>query len=63
MRKRRFSITQQEAESISVALAVAETAIAEAEEKDAIQSVYFDMRRKEWDTINIKLANYKWEVE
>lgn len=63
MRKRRFSITQQEAESLCVALAVAETAIAEAEEKNSIHSAYFDMRRKEWDTISIKLSNYKWEVE
>ena len=63
MRKRRFSITQQEAESLCVALTVAETAIAEAEEKNSIQSAYFNMRRKEWDTINIKLSNYKWEVE
>lgn len=63
MRKRRFSITQQEAESISVALAVAETAIAEAEEKSSIHSAYFDMRRKEWDTLSIKFSNYKWEVE
>lgn len=63
MKKRRFSITQQEAESLCVAIAVAETAIAEAEEKDSIYSKYFDMRRKEWDTLSIKFSNYKWEVE
>lgn len=63
MRKRRFSITQQEAESLCVALTVAETAIAEEEEKNSIHSAYFDMRRKEWDTINTKFSNYKWEVE
>ena len=63
MRKRRFSITQQEAESLSVALAVAETAIAEAEEKSSTHSAYFDMRRKEWDTLSTKFSSYKWEVE
>lgn len=63
MKKRRFSITQQQAESISVAIAVAETAIAEAEAKNHTHSAYFDMRRKEWDTISNKLSNYKWEVE
>lgn len=63
MRKRRFSITQQDAESLSVAIAVAETAIAEAEEKNSIHSTYFEMRRKEWDTLSIKFSNYKWEVE
>lgn len=63
MRKRRFSITQQEAESLCVALAVAESAIAEAEGKNSIHSAYFDMRRKEWDTLSIKFSNYKWEIE
>lgn len=63
MRKRRFSITQQEAESICVAIAVAETAIVEAQLSADKTSPYFDMRRKEWDLISVKLSNYKWEVE
>ena len=63
MKKRRFSITQQQAESICVAIAVAETAIAEAEAKNPTHSAYFDMRRAEWDAISNKLSDYKWEVE
>ena len=63
MKKRRFSITQQQAESICVAIAVAETAIAEAEAKSPTHSAYFDMRRKEWQILNAKLSNYQWETD
>lgn len=63
MKKRRFSITQQQAESICVAIAVAESAIAEATAKAPVHSPYFDMRRTEWDAISTRLSSYQWETQ
>ena len=63
MKKRRFSITQQQGASICVALAVAEATIAEAVVKSPAHSPYFEMRRKEWQILNAKLSNYQWETD
>lgn len=63
MRKRRFSITQQQAESICTAIALAEIAVADVELQSPAHLAYFTMRRKEWDAISTKLFNYKWKIE
>lgn len=59
MRKRRFSITDRQAESICAALTLA---IEEAKVERSY-SPYWKLRIKEWEELGRNLANYKWEVE
>lgn len=62
MRKRRFSITDRQAESICAALALA---IGQAEESKAKEEhlPYWNLRKREWEELERNLTNYKWEVE
>lgn len=59
MRTRRYSITQRQAESICAALILA---IGQAEEQTE-NSLYWNLRKREWEELERNLTNYKWEVE
>lgn len=59
MRKRRYSITQQQAESLCAALLLA-IGYAEASKE---HSPYWQLRKREWEELGRNLTNYKWEVE
>lgn len=59
MRKRRYSITQRQAESLCAALTLA---IGQAEAEKSY-SPYWKLRIQEWEELGRNLTNYKWEVE
>ena len=59
MKTRRYSITQQQAESLSAALTLA---IGQAE-AERTHSPYWKLRKREWEELERKLTNYKWEVD
>ena len=65
MRKRRFSITQQQAESLQAALAISILYLAQqkAKSEESAHSPYYEMRIHEWNKLNTDLGTYKWEVE
>ena len=65
MRKRRFSITQQQAESLQAALALSILYLAQqkAKSEESAHSPYYEMRIHEWNKFNTDLSAYKWEVE
>lgn len=64
MRKRRFSITERQAESLCEALALAIETAKEAQERNQdIWKKFWLLRQREWEELKGNLANYKWEVE
>ena len=58
-KKRRFSLTQVEAETIILALKIA---ISIAEDEEIRESPYAAWRKAQFETLEQKLTNYKWEV-
>lgn len=62
MRKRRFSITERQAESLCAALTLA-ISYAEASKAQQEHSPYWDLRKREWQELERNFTNYKWEVE
>ena len=65
MRKRRFSITQQQAESIQDALLISILYLTQQKSKaeESNHAPYYEMKIREWNKINSDLTNYKWEIE
>lgn len=64
MKKRRYSITQQQADSIQAALAVSILYLAQqaAKDEESAHSPYYEMRIREWNKLNGDLSSYKWET-
>lgn len=58
-KKRRFSITQEEAETIILALKLA---ISLANSEEIRESPYTAWRKAQFETLEEKLTKYKWEV-
>lgn len=64
MRKRRFSITERQAESLCEALSIAKSYAKEAIERNQeLHKQFWTLREKEWKNLQENLENYKWEVE
>ena len=65
MRKRRFSITQQQAESIQDALLISILYLTQQKSKaeESNHAPYYERKIWEWNKINSALTNYKWEIE
>lgn len=64
MRKRRFSITERQAESLCEALTLAaEYAKGGKEREQGLHKQFWIIRQREWEELQKNLTNYKWEVE
>lgn len=64
MKKRRFSITERQAESICEALTLATEYAKESREREqGLHKQFWLLRQREWEEIQKNLTNYKWEVE